>query len=600
MENVKQPHIFGAGQQRTHHPRPFFYVQPPSQPYYLYQHWQMSNPYSHFGLPGGFNFNRACVHPYQYMQYPGFVYSHAPMYPMDYRRVYEPRFHNPPPWSDAPWMQHHQQPQGRREMACSEVQTDPSDTITKLIECLDNMRASEQKGADRELDSGVASQSSFSPTEEKKSEEQGHVLPSVADESHCESPVMTFSDSTTAVYDGESSRRSLEGLGPHGCWTGGFEEPLDSSSVHEESPDVDHAAAAEKHFPPLEREEVTDIQPDISMADLSASKYCTEELTTEPNLHSELSVPSPASAKSCDQPSKTCYRKADPSYKIFRLPVEGVLTSGEAAAGHLPSHAAPYHYNYLSMHSTHERMSVLSPSLDELSSRDEMFSTDLDDPELFPKHVYPGRRLTEVSGSPHAAEGAEKVWLQGSKRSMCTCCGKSLAKGGSRSKVHGVKVYRDEAGDTEEEGRYGRGCEQPLRVGMRRHSAPRKNQSVPVRHAANPWYKRGQYKDPSDPIHQEDEHDVRKPEAADSEMAVSELQRRTCQDKLFREELSPSDQARRGDSGGIPWRRQATQLQQQEMSSQWKVMHHRPHDEDEDEPPPLPWERGSTLREPRC
>lgn len=524
------------------------------------------------------------MHPYQFMQYPGFVYPHAPIFPMDYRRMYEPRFHAPPPWSDLPRQQHHQQPQGRRETACSEAQTDPSDAITKLIECLDKIRAGELQGAERELDSGVASQSSgmFSPTEEKKSEEQGHVLASAADASHLESPAVTFIDSTTAVYDGESSQRSLEGLSPHGCWSGGLEEPLDSSSVHEESPDVDQAAV-DKHFLPLEQEEVTDIQPDISMA----SKYCTEET----NLH-ELPEPSP---KSCNKSSKTDHVKSDSSYRILKLPFGSVLTSGEAAAGHLPSHAASsYHYNYLSMHSTHERMSVLSPSLDELSSRDEMFSTDLDDAELFPKHVYAGRRLTEVVGSPHAAEDVEDVWLQGSKRPMCTCCGKSLAKGASRSKVHGVKVYRDEAGDSEEEGRYGRGCE-PLRVVVRKHSAPRKNQSVPVRHAPKPWYKRGQYKDPSDPIDQEEEHDVCKQEAADSEM-----QCRTCQDRLCREELSTSDQGRRGDGDGVPRRRQATQLQRQEISAQRKVMYHRPRDEDDDEPPPLHWERGSTLREPRC
>lgn len=51
VDGGKQP--FGNGQQRPHHPRPFFYVQPPSQPYYLYQQWQMNNPYSHYGLPGG-------------------------------------------------------------------------------------------------------------------------------------------------------------------------------------------------------------------------------------------------------------------------------------------------------------------------------------------------------------------------------------------------------------------------------------------------------------------------------------------------------------------------------------------------------------------
>lgn len=49
----KPPHAFGSGQQRPQHPRPFFYVQPPSQPYFMYQQWPLTNPYSHYGLPGG-------------------------------------------------------------------------------------------------------------------------------------------------------------------------------------------------------------------------------------------------------------------------------------------------------------------------------------------------------------------------------------------------------------------------------------------------------------------------------------------------------------------------------------------------------------------
>lgn len=53
VDASKQPQSFGSGQQRNHHPRPFFYVQPPSQPYYLYPQWQLNNPYSHIGLPGG-------------------------------------------------------------------------------------------------------------------------------------------------------------------------------------------------------------------------------------------------------------------------------------------------------------------------------------------------------------------------------------------------------------------------------------------------------------------------------------------------------------------------------------------------------------------
>ncbi|XP_075303529.1 LOW QUALITY PROTEIN: uncharacterized protein LOC114549027 [Perca flavescens] len=621
-DGSKQPHTFGSGQPRAPHPRPFFYVQPASQPYlYQQQHWQMNNPYSHYGVPGG-GFNRPCMPPYQYMQYPGFVFPNplfAPLYPMDYRRMFEPRFHAPP-WNDMPRQQqqrqqYHPQTNWRREMACSEAQTDPSDAITKLIECLDKIRATELRGADRELDSGVASQASetFFPGEEKKSEEQGHILPSAPGDSHSESPAMIFSDSTTAVYDGDSSQRSVEVLSPPGCWSVGLEEecPLDSSSVHEECPELEQTATDEDLLP-QEKTEVADIQSNISATDESVPKCDLEELLKQPTApilpSSSFASSQPAlkDAKSGDAVSKTEHQKADPSYQILRLPFESVLTPGEAGGAHLSSPTAPYYYNYLSMQTTHERMSVLSPSLDELSSRDEMFSTDLDDADLFPKRVYAGRRLAEVvSGSPHAAEEVEEVWLPGSKRCMCACCGKSLAKGPGRSKVHSSKVYRDEAGDSEEESRYGRGCEQPVRVVVRKHSAPRKPHPVLPRHAAKPWYKRGQHKDPSDPVNQEEGH-VCIHEPADGEigeLTCSEPQCRTCQDRLCREDLTASDQGRWGDRDVIPRRRQATPLQRQEMSTQRKVMYHRPRDEDndDDEPPPLHWERGSTMRgEPRC
>ncbi|KAM9839734.1 bucky ball [Aulostomus maculatus] len=582
----KQSNSFGSGQQRPHHPRPFFYVQPPSQPYYLYQHWQMNNPYSHYGLPGGYG--RPFLQPYQYMQYPGFMVPHAPLYPMEYRRMFEPRFHTPT-WADVPRQQQQQQhppPQchGRREMACSEVQTDPSDAITKLMECLDTIRASELQGAERELDSGVASQSSglISPGEKTEGQSDAHLPPSA------DSPAVVFSDSTTAVYDAESSQRNLDSLSPPVCWSGGLEEelPLDSSSVHEECPDLEQSAD-EDHFLPQERSEVRRIQTDICVTDLSVPKCDAEVGLTSP--------PATAKEKSGAELFQTAsLDEAEQSYRITRLPFESVFTSEAAGAGRLPSPATPYYYNYLSMQTTHERMSVLSPSLDELSSRDEMFSTDLEDVDLFPKHVYAGGRLAEVVGV-EAAEEVEEVWLPGAKQFLCACCGKNLAKGGSRVKGH--KMYRDEAPDSEEESRYGRGCKQSVRVVVRKHSAPRKTHPGPLRHAAKPWYKRGQYKDPSDPVEQEEGRDLCKQESADGEigeMTSSALQCRTCQGRLCREDLATPDQCRWGDGSGIPRRRQTALLQRHELSAQRTATHQRPREDDNDdnEPPSLHWERG--------
>ncbi|XP_017269563.1 bucky ball [Kryptolebias marmoratus] len=604
----QQPHSFGNGEQRGHHPRPFFYVQPPSQPYYLYPQWQLSNPYSHFGMPAGFNLGRPCMHPYPYVPYPGFVLPHAPLYPMDYRRMFEPRFQRASAWGDAPRQQHHPQPHGQhRETACSGAQTDPNDAISKLIECLDKIRATDLQGADRELDSGVASQSSglFSPGEEKKMEGRGHTLSSAPPDGGLESPPVTFIDSTAAVYDGESGQLILDPLSPRECWTERLEEelPLDSSSLHEECPEQTASIA---HFVSLENEEVTDIQTNISVSHSSVIKCDVEEhlkatpLPTFPS--SQLSLKDANVGDNvykveglgtpCDE------AKPDESCQILKLPFDGVLTPG---GGCLSSPSASYYYDYLPMQATHERMSVLSPSLDELSSRDEMFSTDLDDVDLFPKRAYAGKRLTDVvAGSPQAAAAAAaddplKLWLPYAKRFVCACCGRSLTKGTGRSKVPSAKVYQDKAGDSEEEGRYGRVCEQPVRVVVRKHSAPRKTQLVLPRHAAKPWYKRSHYKELSEPVkHGEDQAEAA--EAETEELDSSELQCRTCQDGLCREDLTTADHGRWTDGDVIPRRRQAGPLQRQEMSPQWKLMYHRPEDEDrdDDEGPLLHWERGST------
>uniref|UniRef100_A0A673CWS4 Bucky ball n=1 Tax=Sphaeramia orbicularis TaxID=375764 RepID=A0A673CWS4_9TELE len=561
----------GHNNKLTHHHRPFFYVQPPSQPYYLYQHWQMNNPYSHYGLPGGFNFGRPCLHPYQYMQYPGFVFPHAPIYPVDYRRMFEPRFPSPH-WNDMPRQQHPSQPPGQRETACSEVQTDPSDAITKLIECLDKMQASDLQGVDRELDSGVASQSSgmFSPGEEKKGEEQAAalILPSAPDDSCLEPSAVTFRASTTAVYDGDSSHRSLDVLSPPECWSGEMEEmeeelPLDSSSVHEEGPNVEQSAADE-HLLPLEKGEVANIQSDIVVTDQSSHKCDADELLKrriDPTLPS-VTLPSSPVTESGDKVSKPEHREAsshnikpDPSYQILKLPFESVLAPGAAGMNRLSS-SSPYYYNYLSMPTTHERMSVLSPSLDELSSKDEMFSTDLEDMDLFPKHVYAGRRLTEVVDEPPpAAEEREEDWAIGSRRFMCACCGKSLPKGTGRSKIQSSKVYVDEGGDSEEEGGYGRGCEQAIKVVVRKHNAPRKTHSFPLRHAAKPWHKRSQHKDSADQVEQE--------------KAILEIHTECVDmltDRLCRDEVIAADQGRWGDGGPIP-RRRPSPLKRQGVQS---------------------------------
>lgn len=451
-----------------------------------------------FGVCLGLNFARPCVPPYQYMQYPSFVFPQAPIYPVDHRRMFEPRFYTPN-WVDP---QHRPQPHPpgcRRETASSGAQTEPNDAISKLIECLDKIRVGELPRVEsRELDSGVASQTSgmFSPGEERKAEERGDVLPEVPDSGCFQSAKVEAECTQSAVVD-RSSR---------GCWSGEVEDepPLDSSSLHGECSST-AAAAAEELFSPVDKSEVTDIQSDTSVAEPVVPRCGVEELlrAAQPSSSSSPSSRSSSPSRFSSSVLKDAHSSTrvlqdkneapEEKYQILKLPFDGLLSTGEAAAGQLSPPAGSYYY--VSMHATHERMSVLSPSLEELSSRDEMFSTDLDDADLFPKHAYTGRRLLGVVGvSPKASE---EVWLQGPKRCVCTCCGKNLSKATGKSKG-ALWAYRDEGGDSEEDSHYsggggGSASERPIRVLVRKHSLPKKTHCVPPRPKA--WYRRGLYQD---------------------------------------------------------------------------------------------------------
>uniref|UniRef100_A0A3P8XRI5 Bucky ball n=1 Tax=Esox lucius TaxID=8010 RepID=A0A3P8XRI5_ESOLU len=451
--------------------RPFFYVQPPSQPYYnMYHHhnqWHMNSPYNHYGLPGsGYPFGRFSPYmsPYPYMQYPGgYVVPHAPhMHPIDYRRMYEPpRFH-PPPGHDIA--------QAQREMACSEVQTDPSDALNKLIECLDKLRTNETQGSDKELDSGVVSQASgiFSPDERRRKHEEdvevgvdgmhSHseaLLRGKLEGSHLQSSspmarLFSANDSTTAVYDGESSRSLGDPGHPEGWAVDSDEDPpQDSSSVHEEN---------------VENQELLQYHPDEE--DQESLHRCSSENICLLSAASQADE----SVLQTDSP--------DSSAALLCEDLQASLSSALLATTTTSSPANHHYYPYYCPPQTaHERLSVLSPSLDELSSRDEVFSTDLDDLDVFPRHgVYAGRRFS----------GVEEVCPK-SKKLMCACCGSSLFKGtGSGGRVkghhHSPKVYADDQeGDTDEEQRGPvRTFErpQPVRVVVKKHSVPKKRQPL--------------------------------------------------------------------------------------------------------------------------
>lgn len=340
----------------------------------------------------------------------------------------------------------------------------------------------------------MASQASgsFSPAEEKKSEEEGEALPLVPDASCLES----LSTSTMAVYDAESSQRSPGPL----SWSGGLDEdlPLDSSSVHEERSE--------------QTVEVTDTQTSSSVTNPSVP----EELLGPAG--SASTQPGRPEAECGDKDPKTEHQEAHEDFQILKLPFESILTSEDPASSHL--------YSYLSRRSTQERMSVLSPSLDELSSREEMFSTDLDD-DLYPKRVYAGRRLVEmVSRSPRAPEEVEEVWLQGSKRYVCACCGKNLAKVACRAKGH--KICWDDGGDSDEDSQYGPDREQPVRVVIRKQAVPRKSHPVLSRIGTKLVYKRSPYKDPAGPAPPEEGPVLKLEASEENPEASSDLQRGTC------------------------------------------------------------------------
>ena len=530
---------------------------------------------------------------YPYVPYPGYVLPQQMMHPLDYRRMFEPRFH-PPPWADMPRPPAQQPPQYqypppppsplRRETACSEVQTDPSDAINQLLECLGRMRGVELGGAERELDSGVGSQASsgiFSPVEEKKSEEEG-VTRGVA--GSCSSSsfsgaqpspgVAAFSDSVTAVYDAETSHRSPEGPGAWpGAWPGGFEEPpLDSSSVREEAPSgVPEPAGKRDLFTfclpgPLPGRAPAAPRPEERPADAAAG--APVDLVCDPEEappETEAVLPQAAAATAPQARGEQCPTaaqeevEADLSYRILRLPFEpsaplaGDLPrsspSGRLASSCLSSPVSPLYYGFLPRQKTQERMSVLSPSLDELSSRDDMFSTDLDDMDLFP------RRMSAVAGSRRPAGKAgrtsghlttEEAWpaAPGAERYSCACCGKGLAKAAGRSKGGGDggggRAYRDETGDSDDGCRYARS--QPDRALARKQAAaPRKAESVSLRHAPkhppSRSSRRAQCEEGSSVADGEEGRDRRLEDGGGGggqtgELTSGDLQYRTCQGKV--------------------------------------------------------------------
>ncbi|XP_014015329.2 bucky ball isoform X2 [Salmo salar] len=548
-------------QRQVNHPRPFFYVQPASQPYYnMYHHqWHnMNNPYNHYTLPGSgsYPFGRpsSYMSPYPYMQYPGqYIVPH--MHPVDYRCMYDPpRFH-PPLVHDPMFHQQQQQhysAQAQREVASSEAQTQSSDALYKLTDCLEKLQTNEKQGSEKELDSRVVSQASgifSSDNKEGKREVGGDIIHS------------SHGASYAAVYDDESSR-SLGDLGLQEGWAVDSDEepPLESSSDHEEdNPEMRHHAEDEDDYLRSCSSENLCLLSAVSQSDDSPRPEDPDNQAKEgtsstegplrpqshcSNLLSPQSLPSPLASdwqalehikhggETFDVPDGSlCELDVDLSYQILCLPFDKVFTasalqkdisassssallcedlqaslsSGRSLA---TSSTTPVrHHHYCHPQTAHERLSVLCSSLDELSSRDEMFSTDLEDADVFPGcSVYAGGRFSADLGEADVKEVCPQ-----SKKLMCVCCGSSLLKGGevsSRVKVHhSPRVYA--AGDSDEvveqeQPRSVRTCERthPSKVVVKKHPVHKKHQPLPLhKHSC----KRGQWREAIGPEEQEPE-----------------------------------------------------------------------------------------------
>ncbi|XP_016376295.1 uncharacterized protein LOC107714843 isoform X2 [Sinocyclocheilus rhinocerous] len=460
INNTSQSMGVGQPHHPVNHTRPFFYVQPPSQPYFMYQ-WPM-NPYGHYGFPGpALHFGRPYVAPYQFMQYPGYVMPHAPMQPIDYRRI-NPHFPSVASY-DLRVRQHYQHAGMHRETACSEVQTDPSDSVNKLLDKIKSLKASEQ-GGDKGLNTVVSSTPDVVQGEQLTCLNEDSKLELASQEGKEEqvnqvTRTTTYSDS---AYDAESSQGRLDE-----CVLSDV-LPLDSSSVHEEEDADDEQQSVPDETCCLNGKSTTSATGNVLCSGVKGTADPTENLDLEkPGDELVHNIASTDAAAVMEHLIKLS-EDFDLQYQILRLPCNKTTTGLSLERevdplvyfdspstllppqNYLSSIGSAYSYSYYPQ-VTQERQSVLSPSIDELSSRDEMFSTDVEDLDLIPGHVYVGGgKLAETSDVPVRSRkellSVEKTCPVCQK--MCVRCGSSLQDEVGMCKVaEHSHLERDEASD---------------------------------------------------------------------------------------------------------------------------------------------------------
>ncbi len=433
--------------------------------------------------------------PYQFMQYPGYVVPHAPVQPIDYRRI-NPHFPSVASY-DLRVRQHIQHAGMHRETACSEVQTDPSDSVNKLIDKIESLKACEQSG-DKGLNTVVSSTPDLVQGEKLTSLNEDSKLELGSQEGKEEqvNQVTRTTTSNDSAYDAESSQGRLDE-----CVLSDV-LPLDSSSVHEEEDanEDDEQQCVAEELCCQNGKPTTSATGNVFCSGIKSTADPTENLDLEKPGDEQVQNIASTDAAALLEPLINFSEDFDLQYQILRLPCNKTTTglslereidplvyfdsptSLLPPQNYLSSVGSAYSYSYYPQ-VTQERQSVLSPSIDELSSRDEMFSTDVEDLDLVPGHVYVGGgRLAETSDVPIRSR---KELLSVEKahpvcKKTCVCCGSSLKdEVGMCKMADRSHPERDEVSDQDCEydldAEVRSNCESPRvskRKGFSRHALP--------------------------------------------------------------------------------------------------------------------------------
>ncbi|KAJ8012018.1 hypothetical protein DPEC_G00064330 [Dallia pectoralis] len=497
MNNPSQSMGVGQPHHQINHTRPFFYVQPPTQPYYNMHNWTM-NPY---GLPpSAMPYGRPYMAPYPYMQYPGYMVPQAPMQPVDYSRMFNPHI------SSATYdiqFRHHFQHQARvrQTTTCSEVQTDPSDTIHKLIDGLDRMATTEKPAGERgpvsnsglmSLTSNTSMSSASSGTTvsspvdvEAQPGGQGRLsaprpLPQrqpQPSKSHRDNPVSSseISVSTSAaVYDAESSQSCQDELAKQDGWSTGSGALPTAGDIRRDMRE------SRRPYPPDKSQNtrktgINGLSEEHSKPPDNNVKHDCGTLTRDLDSFDGPSEQDGETVAVCSGAYlKDREKRAPPVEHLARripglpsnkgtadvlLNDESLLYLDSVASGvvdlprsNLPMSESVYYYSFYPP-VAQDRQSVLSLSMDDLSSRDELFSTDVDDLDLISGPVYMGggklaeaaRDTTDQSGKKNLLGKSEERFAACSK--TCLSCGLSLVEEPQADKELGPCSYVDQEGD---------------------------------------------------------------------------------------------------------------------------------------------------------